>query len=813
MMNVGAVNASSPIFSRRAGPASVDPEAAAMALVPLGVVPGRFHASDEQAFDRLQGRDNDDRLMVGLQRRFAARGAQGADASGLNAGTTDETVCNGLLGDVVPLCAEASELPSIMPDVDELVHGLYAFYVKLHALDQTGSSGFLAEGIDESARLAADPLKALRSPDSAHPQPVGTVDVLANSLTCVGAAMAIVGGCREMRDARALERNVRAALDRTHAALQQNAEQRLLTSPARRLAQGWLERSAADLQRARRANRWNMRIGVGSFGSGLSLVGKAGLELGTQVGLTVAAKGAAIGAFLAANKVAALAAVVTGGACALVLGPLAGVFAAVMGVAFLSQSSQELRNWRSDRRLLQMLSRGRAPTERGRYGRFLAVKLAARAKFLKIFHRGNRVFACSASLYAASVVAKGLVWATALAFGVAASPLLLNVLLYGGLCGGLMMGVASLQFLYKHPQHKRYATYATESDPHIQRDVIAAVELMNRQLCASALAPSARRTANTSSSALTQSCFEMFERKEAARQHLLAEAAASCDKHYVPRRRSEEKLTDSAEPADGSAGRRARFAHDAGVLARAAGTLLMGRGVGAARDVWGAQRAGLSELVFREWLDAPAALTAQCDYMKACLSAQAEHFERLWRVLQHLEVVSHAALDGLASKSLDALSDVDRADPLVRLRLNQLKIEATMCASAVLLADLTKLGDMAANHAGDAPEVARSLKSCRERFVALQEQMVGEHPADIADGVDALATDAADWAEASGQAATDLNANAYVRQTVEKLHQDGVTRDFAELCVRREKRRWTRVRGILPEVELQAARWAARAPA
>lgn len=615
---------------------------------------------------------------------------------------------------------------SVVVDIDEAVHGLYAA-IKFGLDAGSGEAAHVAEQLcEEASGLAQTPLYWMRSEALPNSGTEMALVLGSGALMLPLAGMAIKAGREEIREARDTLAQLKGAMSdvRSQAETQRQAlaecEQQcdgkappLLLADHARLRQRFV-----DLRFERQSARMDAGVGISSVASGVAILAKVGEEMALQGGLALAAKGSSLPALVANNSTAAGVATVSGAAGTLVLGPLASVFAVTLGGFFTHQSRIEKQRLLDDKKQVLAFLAALPPMSAGSpdssYRAFLEGKLAQRERFFSRFAKWNIGFLSGSSLYAASTLSKMGLGIAALA-GVSAlgGPIALGGLLVGGIVGAGVMGISSHQYLFAHGRYKRYLGYRREACAEVDRAGLVLPDALAR--CVEPRSLGASHPAHGLGFSLRGALFDQVDRREKALQALLVRAATDQSKFYRPLARS----TDAV--GGGKTSRRRWLPQEAKARSRAVGTfvrtLFGARSLQAARQrsrqTYQRETPLMNSMVLEQWLDRPETLRPQLETLRYCLEAHIDYLaskQEAGRVLLSGETASPGG-EGVAAEQ--AVSDLVAS---LRQSADEDSAKLAQCVQTLRLLDrLQAQVGMPAE-----PDQADQLATLRHRFVCLQ---------------------------------------------------------------------------------------------
>lgn len=375
----------------------------------------------------------------------------------------------------------------IAVDLDEAAHGAYAS-TKYLIDGVNGSPAQIVHQIKQDALLAAIHPKASLIKDIV---PHGVGDFAAGVSASVGvlplAGLAIHAGIHEIKDAahqlKAL--NLRsAALNREVETLESLKE----IIPELSIDLQGFDATKKNLAFAKRLAKNDRAIGISSALSGSAIAVKSTVDIGLKTTLVALQKKFSLLDIAQQGTQIGTAGLVTGAAGTLVLGPLAGIFAASLGVFFVRKSTAKRRQLKAQFALAKQQIAGNMALNRTAgmeqpqhvlYRDFILRQGAKRISFFKKFGNWNKLFLSGSGLYAASATTKMIVASLALA-GVgaaAANPVGLGIILGVGIVGALVMGAASLSFFYGHEKQGRYAKHTSKDHADVDREFLCSLEL------------------------------------------------------------------------------------------------------------------------------------------------------------------------------------------------------------------------------------------------------------------------------------------------------------------------------------------------
>jgi hypothetical protein len=393
----------------------------------------------------------------------------------------------------------------VVIDLDEAVHGVYASTKYLISALKGNPQHILDEFNRDAHDLANTTLPYLR--DELVPHGIGefAAGVGVSAIMLPLAYMAAKAGLEEMHHASHEIKDLKRHQSKLEG-IQRNLEtmNEILESNYLLKEAKVVDSKASVLQRAVKQSKRDWKIGLCSFGSGLSIGTKALSDIGLKVSLGV--QGLLTGkGFLGASQVisastpAALVTTVLGAASTFVLGPLAGLFATGLGAYFTRKSSSKKNQLRTDfgiaaeqLNINQKTGKANASSTEtnteetesstpkntdqafNTYKEFIGRQGKRRIGFFKGFTRWNKAFMIGSGLYAASATTKAVVAGLALG-GIAAAasnPIGLGIITAVGTIGALGMGIASYCFITGHGKQGKYAKHTAGDDKLVDRDLL-----------------------------------------------------------------------------------------------------------------------------------------------------------------------------------------------------------------------------------------------------------------------------------------------------------------------------------------------------
>jgi hypothetical protein len=464
----------------------------------------------------------------------------------------------------------------VVIDLDEAVHGVYASTKYLISALKGNPQHILDEFNRDAHELANTTLTSLR--DELVPHGIGefAASVGVSAIMLPLAYMAAKAGLEEMHHASHEIKDLKRHQSKLEG-IQSNLEtmNKILESNYLKTEAKVVDSKASVLQRAVKQSKRDWKIGLCSFGSGLSIGTKALSDIGLKVSLGV--QGLLTGkGFLGASQVisastpTALVTTVLGAASTFVLGPLAGLFATGLGAYFTRKSSSKKNQLRTDfgvaaRQLEIDPKTGKAnasSTETNTegtessppqntdeafntYKEFIGRQGKRRIGFFKGFTRWNKAFMIGSGLYAASATTKAVVAGLALG-GIAAAasnPIGLGIITAVGTIGALGMGIASYCFITGHGKQGKYAKHTAGDDKLVDRDLL--VRAQTHALDENVI--DIKKQVKLASACLTR----LNARKDAIRTFLNAAAKSSKNKKGV-NKISPFLLTTDGKKTDGA---------------------------------------------------------------------------------------------------------------------------------------------------------------------------------------------------------------------------------------------------------------------
>ncbi|MBY4897453.1 hypothetical protein [Cupriavidus sp. AU9028] len=384
------------------------------------------------------------------------------------------------------------ETGGVAGDYDEGISGLWQFLRYLGKAIRQSPAEVGRALVEEAQNLRSNPAGTLRD----ELLPVGRIEwglaAVSTPLMLALGAMAITGGVGEIRGAvqklGELQTRRQAAREARDAVRQlrtmADGAGRAVPRPVLALEQV-VEQKLDGVRFARRIERLNIGVGVGSLVSGAAIVAKVVLDTAYQLALAAAAGGLNLAAAIARSATLASVGGIVGAVGAFVLAPLAGIAATALGAVFVHQSRLALRRFTAAagaaRTMLQHLPDD-APAEVGRYRSFLVRKLGKRGTVLHRFRNWNAVFLAGSLVCGLGAVAKGAVAGAALlgvGLGVLSGPIGLGVLLLFLTVGGVTMALGSHTFFFTLGKTRRYQDYHRDGHGWIDRDALALADRLD----------------------------------------------------------------------------------------------------------------------------------------------------------------------------------------------------------------------------------------------------------------------------------------------------------------------------------------------
>ncbi|MFN7835005.1 MAG: hypothetical protein ACK5NY_04325 [Burkholderiaceae bacterium] len=421
----------------------------------------------------------------------------------------------------------------IAVDLDEAAHALYAVSRYVTDVIQNGPSSLPQAVRDDAQALGENPLHAFRNEMLPH----GVADFVAAVTASLGvlplAGLAISAGVHEIQHAAAALKKLgktEAQLREKQIILERLGNTLLTSGYAKELR----AQARKDLSFAKKLARSDFGIGLSSALSGTAIAAKSIIDLVVNAAAVALTKKFIVTDMVNQYAGIGLAATISGAAGTLVFGPLAGVFAASLGVFFVRKSTAKLSQLRQDFKSTQADLRWLlGPTEQNdpvakAYKAFIEKQGKKRISFFKRFSRWNKVFMTGSGLYAASATTKMVVASVALAGIGALSITPVGWALLGvGIVGAVVMGVGSLMFFKGHPIQGRYSGHTAADHSSIDREFLASLDRLPMSV---EKTPQAAFDAATVGFNLRAQCLQWLDTRKKALEVFIKKAAVANDK-------------------------------------------------------------------------------------------------------------------------------------------------------------------------------------------------------------------------------------------------------------------------------------------
>ena len=386
-------------------------------------------------------------------------------------------------------------------DLDEAVHGVYAASKYIISALKGNPQHILDEFSRDAHDLANDTWTYLR--DELIPHGIGefAAGVGVSAIMLPLAYMAAKAGLEEMHHASHEIKDLKKHQGKLEE-IQGNLGEmnKILESNYLETETKVVNSKATLIQRALKQSKRDWKIGLCSFGSGVSIGTKALSDIGLKISLGV--QGLLTGkGFLGASQVisastpTALVTTVLGAVSTFMLGPLAGLFATGLGAYFTRKSTSKRNQLKTDFKVaaeqlsidpktgeVQLTSE---PKEESKpkeekidtfniYQTFIGRQGKRRVHFFKDFTRWNKAFMIGSGLYAASATTKAIVAGLALGglTAAASNPIGLGIITAVGTIGALGMGIASYCFITGHGKQGKYSNHTAGDDKLVDRDLL-----------------------------------------------------------------------------------------------------------------------------------------------------------------------------------------------------------------------------------------------------------------------------------------------------------------------------------------------------
>lgn len=378
----------------------------------------------------------------------------------------------------------------VVIDLDEAVHGVYASTKYIISALKGNPQHILDEFSREANELANNTWTYLR--DELVPHGIGefAAGVGVSAIMLPLAYMAAKAGLEEMHHAsheikelkkhQGTLKNIQVNLEEMNGILESN----YLKTEAQVVGS-----KANVIQRAVKQSKRDWKIGLCSFGSGVSIGTKALSDIGLKISLGVqgllTGKGFLAGSqVISASTPTALVTTVLGAVGTFMMGPLAGLFATGLGAYFTRKSTSKRNQLKTDFKMAAgqlgldpktgKTQANSAKDSFKTYQDFMGRQGKRRISFFKGFTRWNKAFMIGSGLYAASATTKAVVAGLALGglTAAASNPIGLGVITAVGTIGALGMGIASYCFITGHGKQGKYAKHTAGDDKLVDRDLL-----------------------------------------------------------------------------------------------------------------------------------------------------------------------------------------------------------------------------------------------------------------------------------------------------------------------------------------------------
>lgn len=378
----------------------------------------------------------------------------------------------------------------VVIDLDEAVHGVYASTKYIISALKGNPQHILDEFSREANELANNTWTYLR--DELVPHGIGefAAGVGVSAIMLPLAYMAAKAGLEEMHHASHEIKDLKNIQNKL-AGIQKNLEEMngILESNYLKTEAKVVNSKENVIQRAVKQSKRDWKIGLCSFGSGVSIGTKALSDIGLKISLGVqgllTGKGFLAGSqVISASTPTALVTTVLGAVGTFMMGPLAGLFATGLGAYFTRKSTSKRNQLKTDFKVAaEQLGldpkTGKTQANSAKdsfktYQDFMGRQGKRRISFFKGFTRWNKAFMIGSGLYAASATTKAVVAGLALGglTAAASNPIGLGVITAVGTIGALGMGIASYCFITGHGKQGKYSKHTAGDDKLVDRDLL-----------------------------------------------------------------------------------------------------------------------------------------------------------------------------------------------------------------------------------------------------------------------------------------------------------------------------------------------------
>ena len=416
----------------------------------------------------------------------------------------------------------------------------------------TGGTEAISEKfIKEAEEYVNNTLDTLAKDTTFKTVPSGTAYVIADVAATFLGALSVIKGLEEFKHAKHEIKSLKT--EKAHLKLDQKNLQVLLNTLNDKAPNGlrfaeWLNRSKLHRNaQGIQAAKLDAGIGLSAVGAGASSGLKGLSDIAVKSALAgkglMTGKGLLGGASVIKTSTAAgFTATASGIASTVILGPLAGIFAVLLGGFFTRKTSIKLNQLKNDIHknndimrdavtakltLFQTPEQTEKNTDFVNYKQFIKEQGDKRTQFFGRFSKWNKAFLVGAGIYTASATAKAAIVAAAAlgATAAASNPVGWGVLTGVGIVGAIALGASTIGFIKGHVRQTRYNQHTSVDHALVDRHFLVNAQNLRTQKTPEGAIP------HLQGIDLAASCLKQLTTRETTLKGLLEAAAESTHTH------------------------------------------------------------------------------------------------------------------------------------------------------------------------------------------------------------------------------------------------------------------------------------------